>query len=535
MSPADRPPAPLPQRVLAGQAGLLALTAALTLYRFWLVAHSGITLFLDEAQYWDWSRELAWGYYSKPPVIAWLIAASTAAFGDGLLGVKAAGMLLYPITTLVVWDCGRAMFGPAFGARAGWAAALCFVTSPLVALLGLFVSTDAPLLLAWAAATWAGWLALGPGAPGDDRPRWGAWVALGFALGLGLLSKYTMAAIVPGLLWALWHWRARGVGADVPVINRRRWLGAALTSAITLAWLLPHALWNLRMGAPTLRHTVEITAEAQRGGGGLAGLGEFVAGQALILGPLATAALLCAAWRLWRRRRATAAGGNALTAGHEPIGDPLRYLLALALPLLGLAALQAANANANVNWAAPAYVSAVLLLGRVLTRPDGLRRGWLSVIVVFNLAVVALVTQAADIAHLTGRPLPAKLDAFARMRGYDRAYATLRPAVQARPGWLVVSDDRSLLAQAAYQWRDLGVQPLAWNPLHHADNHYELSTDLGSKVGSDVIYLITTPLPPEVQARFESLDEVQQTRVEVAPGRLVTVRLYALRGFLGYR
>ena len=26
----------------------------------------------DEAYYWDWSRQLDYGYYSKPPFIAWL-------------------------------------------------------------------------------------------------------------------------------------------------------------------------------------------------------------------------------------------------------------------------------------------------------------------------------------------------------------------------------------------------------------------------------------------------------------------------------
>src|SRR5262245_43581123 len=37
----------------------------------------------DEAQYWVWAQDLAFGYYSKPPVVAWLIAASTAVCGDG--------------------------------------------------------------------------------------------------------------------------------------------------------------------------------------------------------------------------------------------------------------------------------------------------------------------------------------------------------------------------------------------------------------------------------------------------------------------
>ena len=42
----------------------------------------------DEAQYWRWSEKLDFGYYSKPPLIAWVIAASTAVFGDGEWAIR---------------------------------------------------------------------------------------------------------------------------------------------------------------------------------------------------------------------------------------------------------------------------------------------------------------------------------------------------------------------------------------------------------------------------------------------------------------
>ena len=36
----------------------------------------------DEAHYWDWSRQLDWSYYSKGPLVAWLIHASCWLAGD---------------------------------------------------------------------------------------------------------------------------------------------------------------------------------------------------------------------------------------------------------------------------------------------------------------------------------------------------------------------------------------------------------------------------------------------------------------------
>ena len=49
---------------------LLGLTVALLAWRFWVVQQLGITLYIDEAQYWTWAQHLDWGYFSKPPGIA---------------------------------------------------------------------------------------------------------------------------------------------------------------------------------------------------------------------------------------------------------------------------------------------------------------------------------------------------------------------------------------------------------------------------------------------------------------------------------
>ena len=50
-------------------AELLAL-----LLRSLVLVATAAGLQVDEAQYWDWSRHLQWGYWSKPPGIAAVIA-----------------------------------------------------------------------------------------------------------------------------------------------------------------------------------------------------------------------------------------------------------------------------------------------------------------------------------------------------------------------------------------------------------------------------------------------------------------------------
>ena len=56
---------------------LLAILGALLVIRLFVLYFAKTDLFFDEAQYWWWSRDLAFGYFSKPPLIAWLIRLAT--------------------------------------------------------------------------------------------------------------------------------------------------------------------------------------------------------------------------------------------------------------------------------------------------------------------------------------------------------------------------------------------------------------------------------------------------------------------------
>ena len=62
--------------------------AAITALRLVWLALQPADLFPDEAQYWVWSQQLALGYYSKPPLVAWLIAFTTGLFGDSEFAVR---------------------------------------------------------------------------------------------------------------------------------------------------------------------------------------------------------------------------------------------------------------------------------------------------------------------------------------------------------------------------------------------------------------------------------------------------------------
>ena len=61
---------------------ILFILIFVTFVKIYALNISPLELSVDEAQYWHWSKKLDFGYFSKPPLIAWLISISTSIFGN---------------------------------------------------------------------------------------------------------------------------------------------------------------------------------------------------------------------------------------------------------------------------------------------------------------------------------------------------------------------------------------------------------------------------------------------------------------------
>ena len=75
-------------------------------------------LAFDEAYYWQWSKNLAWGYYDHPPLVAFIIRAGTAIFGDTSFGVRFVPLLLSVVATIAVWRAGAILLESEHARRA---------------------------------------------------------------------------------------------------------------------------------------------------------------------------------------------------------------------------------------------------------------------------------------------------------------------------------------------------------------------------------------------------------------------------------
>src|SRR6185503_5064162 len=127
--------------------------AILVAFRLVVVIASPLEIGPDEAQYWRWSRTLDFGYYSKPPLIAWVIWLSTSVFGDSEWAIRFFAPVLHGVTSFFIFLLGRRMYDARIGA---WAAVI-YLLMPGVWLSSAVISTDAVLLVAWAPALYFLW------------------------------------------------------------------------------------------------------------------------------------------------------------------------------------------------------------------------------------------------------------------------------------------------------------------------------------------------------------------------------------------
>ena len=215
---------------------LFACLGALLALRLLAVYAAKTDLVLDEAQYWTWSRELAFGYFSKPPMIAWVIRAASELCGNSEACIRSASPVLYTLAAFMIYLTGRALYG----SRVGFWSAIVFATLPGVSYSANLITTDVPLILFWTIALYA-WVML------VKRQSMAFAVLLGVAIGLGLLAKQAMiyAALCIGCHAVVSH-EARNA------LKGGRGIVVAL---IALALFAPNVVWNAEHGFPTVKHT----------------------------------------------------------------------------------------------------------------------------------------------------------------------------------------------------------------------------------------------------------------------------------------
>lgn len=445
----------------------IGLIAAITALRIGLLALNDTDLFVDEAQYWFWGQELAFGYYSKPPLIAWVIRAFNEVFGSNApFWVRLPAPLFHAATAMILGAIAARLYDP----RTALVVALTYATLPMVALGSLLISTDT-IMFPFLALALACYLPLLD--RGTKRPALLALCA-GAALGLAFLAKYA-AAYYLGL---------SAVAALFSTQARPRLGDALLILAAFGIVIAPNIIWNLQNGLTTLSHTADNIGWLAGGVPSLkyGGMVEFFASQFAVFGPVLFAVLLWLGCK-WRR------------------GTTLGLLLTLSLPIIAIVCFQALMSKAYANWAAAAY-----LAGTLATVPWLLQRPrWLTLSFAVNGAIclaLPLATVFADNLRV-GDDLLLK-----RYLGRAALSAQLLDIATDTGATAIVAENREVLADLFHTGHDAELPIFAWPETGRAPHHYAQTHPYSGTAEAPVLVVVRDGRIPPCAAQMSTLPTI---------------------------
>jgi 4-amino-4-deoxy-L-arabinose transferase-like glycosyltransferase len=441
----------------------------------------------DEAYYWDWGRRLDWGYYSKPPMIGWLMGLVGWLTGACDVGIRMTALVLGTMTLAVLFVFIRSLYD----ARVGFISAVLLLLTPANAGLNLFLTIDAPLLLCWSSALLLFWLAV-------QKPHcWTRWLALAVVIGLGTLSKQMMLGF-PLLMLVF-----------VTVSKEKRTLlrNGRMWTAILLgvAFLTPVLLWQQKHEWVTLEHTAHhFNTESLSGAEWLVRCLEWPLVQALIYSPVIWAAMLCVmihGVRCWNQ-----------------MAQRERYLLIFCVPALHVFTLLSLRQRINPNWSAVFWVPALLLVaawfGGHLQIPR--MQVWRAWALRMSGGLVLLAHLLITLVFLTSLKGHKKL---AEMRGWretgEQAGMWLSRVPRPKQTFVMALGHRYHAAQMAFNMPQ-HPRVYRYESSGHPKSQYEIWPGAEERIGEDGLIFTSNALPTVVASSFESVERLG--RVEVPLG-----------------
>lgn len=430
----------------------LAIIGGLLVMRLILVIASPLELYADEAQYWRWGQALDWGYYSKPPMIAWMIHLSTSLFGDSEWAIRLLAPVFHAVSAVFLMLLARRMFGN----LAALFTVMAYMLMPGIVLSSGVISTDGVLFPFWCLALYLFWRLR------EDDLSWLGVAVLGLVVGAGFLSKYAMFYFAIGIaLTALFDPTTRAA-----VLSRK---GAVMAGMAVLV-IAPHAIWNVINGFQTVSHTVD---NANLGGPlfNLNHLPKFLVDQMGVFGPVSFVALIAGLTFV-------RANENLADLGDAPHAQRTRemWLACFIVPVLLIIAFQAVLSRAHANWAATAYPAASVWIGGFLLRASGWRVAFWSGLI-FQATIGLLVTIFA-LAPPSWSAAIGRDNDLKRVRGWQDLSNQLAFEIERLQPTAILVDEREIWHGFDYYLKDTPTPPLIMWRYHPGPKSFSEGVDL---------------------------------------------------------
>ncbi len=488
----------------------LLLLAGIVIHVAYLRLACPFDLTGDEVHYWDCSRQLDLSYYSKGPAVAYIIRASCAVFGEHAWAVRLPATLFAAGAMVGLYWLAKTLYRDE---RLALGAVLLCHAIPLFVAGSLLMTIDAPFVFCWSMATALAAVAL------FDGRRW-PWPLIGLCVGAGFLAKYSMYLWFVGLLvFALIDRRARreltGWGLWVAVL-------------IAAACATPVVVWNSRHHWVSLQHVSQQTGSTQ----GQFSAGEvsaFLGSQVGVIGPILFVLMVIAVVAALRR-----------PSQIEPERRAERFLITIGLTFFALVLITAFRHPVQPNWAAPAYITLILLLAAFLARCAQSPLTWRPIKPWFWAAVImgglaVIVSHEMQWLYPGARAFglkPRVVDPTVKFRGYQELGLRISDELEKlAPGAIIICEDYQTASEMAFyvrgQPKTFCIGPYLLDPrerhrLSQFDMWPDRDLDQPALRGRDVIF-IGHGVPAELRAACSAA--APTSRLDIKAGGL-TIRSF---------
>ncbi len=350
------------------------LLISLTAFRIFL--SSQFELAPDEAYYWTWSRHLDWSYFDQGPMLALVIGFFTKLFGSTQeWQVRMGSVILSFLSSWIFFELIIKLFK---STRAAWYGFLGFQSALLVSVGAVLMMHDSIMLFFWIACLYLFLNAI----IHHWEPGW--WLGA-LVLGLGALSKYTMALFVPCLLLFLILSPQQRIWWKKPHLY--------ISGFITLLVVSPILFWNAGNDWASFGHVGDLGGVKKLWAFQLKTVGDYLGGQLAVLSPLL--GFFCLAspvigWKQWRKA--------------FDLSEAFLFTTCFSAPIFIFFLLISVKTQVYANWPAPAYPAAIALLAGWISihfKKNPLRlRKWILATLIFSFSLTALVYLEAAVGVL---------------------------------------------------------------------------------------------------------------------------------------
>ena len=464
----------------------LILSFSILLLRIILNIHIDLPLHFDEAQYWDWSQNLDWGYFSKPPLLAFLIRVVTELCGNGENCIRSLSPFLHFLTSLIIFYSVHLLTKNFKKALLG---SFLYLLMPGISFSSFLISTDVPLLL------FSSLIALCIIKIFNSRKNtFLLFCLLGLFFALGFLSKYAIFYLLLSFLFS----------TVLDKECRSFFFNKSFLFSIIIMVILvfPNLIWNYNNEFVTLSHTASNANLSHIKINIFQGI-TFLLSQIFIFGVIPFLFLFKKTLSLQRF--------NTI----QKI-----FLITFTLPIF-IVFLLAIFSRANANWAVVGYPFACILLPTLLNR----KKSFMNNIFMLN----QLTFSSMIIISVFFLPI-FNLDPFANIKHIKPLSNIIKNEITNRNNIALMTDDREDYAQLLYYLKNIDIKKAKWNGDIKIDDHYELTTDHNDLKGYDVLLVTRTRPTPTMESKATSTEKVNSFNFKTNK-RLKTFNLYILKNW----